>query len=140
MIADAPIPGLLIPKPCFVRDGATGEVHFKEDPNGAAGEVEIILAHAPLLITGRLRDADENVEALHLSWKRFNGWRHKTADRGTVLDARKLVTLADDGAPVTSANAKDIVVYLDAMESANLRQLPAARVSSHLEPVMHSEP
>jgi putative DNA primase/helicase len=134
MVPDAPSPRLIIPAPYFLRADATGAV--RQGVNVVTGEaiqVETVIAHAPLLITARLRDAEEQTEAFRLSWRRpATGWQSKVVDRGTALDARKLVALADDGAPVTSTNAKDIVPYLDSLEAANHAQLPCARISSHL--------
>lgn len=132
MLADAPNPSLIIPPPYFVRGDATGVVIQRADPVLGVVQVETVIAHAPLMIEGRLRDAEEGVEALRLTWRRQNGWKGKTVDRGLVMNARQLVTLADDGAPVTSSNAAELVPYLDALEAANQERLPAARISSHL--------
>lgn len=132
MLADAPNGDLNIPLPYFVREDATGFLTAKHDQLLGTIQVETVIAHAPILIDGRLRDEEEGIEALRLTWRRRNGWLGKTVDRGIALDARQLVKLADDGAPVTSGNASELVPYLDALEAANQDLLPSARVSSHL--------
>ncbi len=123
-----PAADLTIPEPYFLRPEATGRVLG----GGDGVRKEQMIAHAPILITGRLRDVDEGTEALRLAWRRPDGWHDLTIDRGVALDHTKLLALADRGFPVASDNARDVTKYLHEVEAANLAGLPLARVSGHL--------
>jgi hypothetical protein len=96
------------------------------------GEQSELVAYAPVLVSGRMRDAEENSESLRLTWKRPNGWREIIVERAVALDHRKLVVKADTGFPVASDNAAALVSYLHRFEADNFNSLPATDVSSHL--------
>jgi len=128
MLSDAPLPELLIPEPYVLRP--TGTIQTIR-ANSEVSEREI--AFAPVLITGRLRDEEEDAESLRLAYQRpGNGWRQLTVDRGIALDGRKLVDLASAGFPVAGDNAKALAQYLHVLEAINHDRLPCQRVSSHL--------
>src|SRR5439155_17791762 len=40
------------------------------------------IADAPILITGKLRDAETGIECFRLAWLSPRGWRRKVVDRG----------------------------------------------------------
>src|SRR5262249_16698948 len=90
------------------------------------------VAYAPILIAGRLRDEDENVEYLQLSFRRGGRWHNQTVDRGIALDSKRLVALASQSFPVSSENVKEVVRYVHHLEGANHDRLRCQRVSSHL--------
>jgi hypothetical protein len=128
MLADAPLPDLVVPDGYFLRESATGYVVETRD-----GERERrIIAFSPILITGRLYDAEEKVSLLRLEWRRGDGWRRAVVDRGIVLNSRRIVELASSDFPVAGENAKELESYLHRVEAANRTTLPLARVSSHL--------
>lgn len=128
MLAECPCPELIVPEPYFLRGDATGHVVTDDDGKPTWRT----FAHAPILITGRLRDQEEQVESLRLSWRRQASWLDATVDRGTALNGQKLVELASSGFPVAGDNARDVARYLHRLEAANYPSLPAARVSAHL--------
>lgn len=125
--ADAPVSDLVIPDGYSLRSDATIRVTPSEQ-----GMVEHVVAYAPILIAGRLRDEDENVEYLQLSFRRGGRWHKQTVDRGIALDSRRLVALASQSFPVSSETVKDVVRYVHHLEAANHDRLPCQRVSSHL--------
>jgi putative DNA primase/helicase len=127
MIPDAPVPDLVIPDDYALRSDATIRVTPSEQ-----GMLEHVVAYAPILITGRLRDEDENVEYLRLAFRRSGRWYKQTVDRGIALDSKRLVALASQSFPVSSETVKDVVRYVHHLEAANHDRLPCQRVSSHL--------
>lgn len=92
--------------------------------------VETLVAHRPLLITGRLRDITDGATSLRLEWPRRGGWQHRVVARAKVMEARALVALAGHDAPVTSNNAASLVQYLADFEAKNATVFPEARVTA----------
>ena len=90
-IPDAPLPDLIIPHPYTLRNEATMIMYKNDDPDQPPREQAI--AFAPLLITGRLRHIEDNIEWFRLEWKRHPQWRSEYVDRGIALNAAKLVDL-----------------------------------------------
>lgn len=90
------------------------------------------LNHRPLLITGRLQDLYSPQQHLHIEWPGWNGWEQHIVSRGDALSARGLEGLSHIGAPVSGANAKRAVAYLEAFEAANRHRLPTAYASSRM--------
>lgn len=89
------------------------------------GEVARHVSEGPLYVTGRLVDADTGAHQLQLAWYGDHGeWVERVVARRTAADARGLVDLAGDGAPVTSQNAGDLVRYIAASAATNARVLP----------------
>lgn len=128
MLEDVPAPQLIIPQPYTLAPNGTGFAFTDDD-----GQPHMkMIAYSPVIITGRLYEVDEGTEYLRLSWKRPQGWRDKTVDRGTAFNGRKLIELASHGFPVADTNTKDLVDYLHKLEAVNLLQFPSARISSHL--------
>jgi putative DNA primase/helicase len=102
--------------------------------NAAAGETPSreVVAHAPVVIGGRLRDIDTGAHSLDIYWLRPDGWRHRIVDRGVALDKNRIVALAGEDLPVSSNNAAALTRYLERVEALNYAELPTAQVSSHL--------
>jgi hypothetical protein len=83
-------------------------------------ERETQRAVAPIWISGRRRDHDSGAISLEVAWR---GGR-STLRRAAALSHRELVMLADQGAPISSQSAADIVRWLEAAEVANEAVLP----------------
>jgi uncharacterized protein DUF927/Cch-like protein len=127
-LKDAPIPDLIIPDGYKLESDRTlGQV-----PNPMGFLMMEPIAFGAMLITGRTKDIDAEMEGLRLSWKRGGFWRHRIVDRGIVASARELVSLANMGFPVTSSDAKLQVEYFARLEAANFSALPTARTTSHM--------
>jgi hypothetical protein len=89
-------------------------------------------ASAPFLPVGVLRDADGN-ELLELRWGHYGEVRSQAIPRSIAKSGRKLVpALGDVGFPVTDANARNVELYLDAVEAANRDHLPVTIVARWL--------
>ncbi len=130
MLDDCPLPSLVVPKPYQLRANAT--LRIAEDDEGAP--VPHTIAFAPVLLTGRMRDAVTGGESLLLNW-RWPGqpaWQQRVVERSQALQGKKLADLATWGFPVADDVVKPLVGYLHRLEAYNRRQLPCAAVSSHL--------
>jgi putative DNA primase/helicase len=125
---DAPDPNVVIPSPYFVNAHCTARQYV--DDNGQPQSQ--VIALSPILITARMRDANEGNEFLRLSWRRATGWHDRTVDRASAMNTQKLIELAAYGFPAASDNTKDLTRYLRHLENANFDRLPTARVSSQL--------
>jgi hypothetical protein len=130
---DCPAPGLDVPERFSLRQDATIATTIKIDPQSGHGiPVDEVIAYAPIVIAGKLRDVDEGGELLDLRYRRPGGWQQLIADRGVALDSRQIVTLASRGFPVASPTAKEVVSYLHALEGLNFQRIPASQSTGHL--------
>lgn len=130
MLPGVPTPDLLIPPPYYLTPSAVAK--WVSGSRDGDSEHEQIVTHAPIVISGRLKDADEHLESLRVAWLRGAGWQHATVDRGKLLSSSKITELASIGFPVAEPIAKDVVTYLNTLEATNYDQIPCGRVSSHL--------
>lgn len=129
MLEDCPAPSLAIPHPYFLRWNLTGRMSTDEDGQPKPQTV----AFAPVVVTGRMRDAVTGDESLLVSWKwPGSGWTARVVERSQALATRKIMDLANVGFPVGDDSAKVMVAYLHRLEAANRPTLPCAAVSSHL--------
>lgn len=86
----------------------------------------------PCLVAGRRVDLGTGRESLTVAYRRQSGWAIHNAARAELLDAKRVVAFADFGLPVTSANARELVGWLDACESSGGRSLPSTTYTSRL--------
>jgi len=98
---------------------------------GADEDAEVIIP-APMIITRRFTDVDGDAEHLGVAWPRDDRWHEQIVLRGSVMDSRSILQLADHGAPVTSNNSTDVVQYLADFETHNLEVLPRALAARQL--------
>ena len=102
--------------------------------NADTGDTSAVdVSHRPIIVEGRFRDIHDQTITLALGWPTAaGGWQLHPAPRLKVADARQLVTLAAQDAPVTSNSASDLVAFLDDFEAANADTIPEVRVSSRM--------
>jgi hypothetical protein len=86
--------------------------------------IKALIASAPIYISERTINLDTHEEKLALAHVRDDAWKSHHVDRSIVMDHRKLVGQATYGLPVNSLNARDIVQFLQAFESANQYKIP----------------
>lgn len=130
---DCPAPQLEIPDGFSLRRDATIARVPETDPLTRQEVLsDVVIAHAPILIAGKVRDVDEGTELLDLRYLRPAGWQQLIADRGVVMDSRHITALASRGFPVASPTAKEVVSYLHALEGLNFERIPASQSTSHL--------
>ena len=103
-------------------------------PGKDGAEETVRVTTAPLWVVGRLVDVDTQAHSVELAWKSWDGHglTRVIVDAATAADARAIVRLADDGAPVHSANARDVVRYLAAAAAANLELLTVRRTAARM--------
>jgi hypothetical protein len=132
VLPDCPTPSMIKP-PAFSLDiSGTYEWKARRDPFAGTAIDTVLVAHAPLLISGRLQDIETRTQALQIHWRRPDGWHERTVDRAVAFDSHRIIELAGEGFPVFSNNAAGLTKYLEAVEAANYAGLPTAHVSSHL--------
>ena len=87
---------------------------------GQFGEAVQVLSH-PLMPVRRIVNVETNEEKLELAYSRgaSGKWRTLIAGREQLASAQKIIALARNGISVNSENAKEVVKYLSALESAN---------------------
>lgn len=73
----------------------------------------------PVFPVKLLRNAQEDRVKVVLAFKRSDGWREITIDKSVIASASRIVALSDQGIMVTSENSKQLVAFLEALESYN---------------------
>jgi len=127
-LPDAPdAAGLVVPAPWHVDGGGVVYVCITEK-----GAQESRKGLSPFYPSGRLVDQETGQQYLRLTWKQGETWYHIVLDREVCLRSNKLSAAAQMGFPVSSQDSKPLVSYLQAIEHANIEQLPSARVCSRL--------
>lgn len=127
VISDAPTPNIVIPPEYTMSNRGVYKIIFVDgEPQ------EVLIAHNPVIITGKSKDIDENNEVISLSWKRNGKWQSCYAERGVLADTRKIIQLADLGFPVHSLNSGDLVKFFAEMEALNETSIPEQFISSSL--------
>lgn len=133
-LPDAPAsPELVVPLGYELGPAGIARVEQRVGRDDEIHELRTAVANEPVIVAGRQAyEGDDGAEALVLYHKRSGRWRRKIVDRGVAMDARKLVNLSNQGFPVSSGRAGDLVEYIEAAEAANMRNLPVETVSQRL--------
>lgn len=94
----------------------------------------ITVCSHPIIPIKRLVDIDSNEVKIEIAFKRgMNAhWTRAIFDKSTLANSRSITSLAGYGVAVTSESAKELVKYLDYMESANFDTLPVENTTDHL--------
>lgn len=94
---------------------------------------QLVIAHRPIVVEGRLRDVEDGSIHLVLGWPGTQGgWNTQVVPRFQVADARQIVALSFQDAPITTSNMGQIVNFIADFESQNAEQIPQSRVSGHM--------
>lgn len=89
-----------------------------------------IVCRTPIIITRRLKSIETGDEKIELAFKRDGEWHTTIQPRSIAFQARAITCLADQGATITSENAKHVVRFLQALEAENIELLEKASSSS----------
>jgi len=116
---------LRAPDGYFVRSGCT----YRLDEDGEAGSM---VAAGVVVVTAILEELEGEDVHLRIEWLYQGRWRSATVSRGLLASSREVVALASRGLPVTSASARELVVWLSRFEHHNRPRLPAAYVVRRL--------
>ena len=85
---------------------------------------EVIVCRHPILPVQRLINIDTGEVKLEIAFKRGFRWQFKVFDKGTLASANKIVELSKYGIAVDSENSREIVKYLNFLESENYDKIP----------------
>lgn len=100
-------------------------------------ESDLQLTVAPIWVTGRLLNVDTGDCLIRLGWP---GWgqalRQQVVGRQEVAESGALISLAAGGAPIHSANARELTRFLAATEQENQDKLPIEYVTARCGWVM----
>jgi hypothetical protein len=94
--------------------------------------MELRASRQPILPVERLENIETGEEQIVLAFKRNYRWKEITVAKDVVASASKIVTLAKYGLSVTSENAKNLVKYLNDVESLNSDDIELKHSSSKL--------
>ena len=111
---------------------------YRCDENGVSyigrmGEEIQVISH-PLMPVKLISNIDNGEIKVQLAFRRGdNGpWRTMIVSKDTVASAQRIISLAKNGIAVTSENAKEVVKFLNELESLNLNDLPVQNSTGHL--------
>lgn len=80
----------------------------------------VMVCRTPIILTQRLKSLETGEEKIEIAFKRDGKWQTAIYPRSTVFTSRAITTLADLGCTITSENAKQVVKFLEALESENI--------------------
>lgn len=94
---------------------------FSREPDAkGTGWTKTRLAQGPILPVAVSQDIHDSQAILTMIWRTPTGrWVIEHVPRDTIYDARKLASLARNGAPVSSNNAKDVMKFIEEFEAEN---------------------
>ena len=90
------------------------------------------IASAPIFIAGRTMDVVTGEAKRQIIWRGPSGWCSRVVERRTIMDASRIVSLANLEAPVTSNTSGQIVAYLSDFEADNNHRFPSVRSASRM--------
>lgn len=95
-----------------------------------------MVAIRPIGVTGMLRDIDTQAYHAHVEWVPLSrgdmGWRSVVVAAATTQDARAMIALRDQGAPVSLSGVRHLARFLDELEAANHDRLPLASSTTRM--------
>ncbi len=86
----------------------------------------------PIAPVKRLVNVDTGTEKLQISFQRGGRWRDLIVDKRILASTKSIVQLADNGVAVTSETARDLVTFINDVESNNYDQLPEQACAARL--------
>ncbi len=100
--------------------------------NGDGSERKVTVSFVPIIISRRFRNLDTGLEKVELSFHRDGIWKKVLSPRSVVFNRNSILRLADNGFPITSNNAGDLIAYLAEFEQANDTNIPVVKSVSRL--------
>lgn len=88
------------------------------------------VCRTPIILTQRLKSLETGEEKIEIAFKRDGAWQKAIFPRSTVFTSRGITTLADLGCTITSENAKQVVRFLEGLESENIDIITKAESTS----------
>lgn len=90
------------------------------------------VCRTPIIIVKRLRNIETDEEKIQVAFKIRGHWKFGIFPSTTIYQSRNIVSLADLGALITSENSKQVVSFLEALESENIERIKEAKSVSQL--------
>lgn len=90
------------------------------------------ISGTPIIIVSRTHNIDTDEEKIKIAFKKHGRWKSGIYPATTIYQSRNIVQLAAIGVMVNSENAKNIVSFLDALESENMDLIKETRCVSQL--------
>ena len=90
------------------------------------------VCRTPIIIVKRLRNIETDEEKIQVAFKIRGHWKFGIFPSTTIYQSRNIVSLADLGALITSENSKQVVSFLEALESENIDRIKEAKSVSQL--------
>ena len=87
------------------------------------------VSHYPIIITETARNIDEGNEFLTLKYKKEEKIYTIRTERKTISEFKSITELSQNGFPVNSANAKQIIRYLEDFEASNIAYLKKSYIT-----------
>lgn len=118
----APVDGHRIPYGYWMHNKATGS--WKPNPKAPEDIKTFTVAHAPVVVSAKLKDLETSATTLQVAWRSPKGaWAHAALPKELAAQASKVVALAGADFPVTSGSAGFLAKYLDDYQAANYQQI-----------------
>lgn len=99
--------------------------------NGENGSEVIACPHI-IFPLRRLVNAYTGIEKIELAYKRGTRWRTTIKPKSVLASQNKIIELADEGVGVSSDNAKELVKFLNDVESMNYEIIPEIKAFDRL--------
>lgn len=93
---------------------------------------ELEICSKPLFITERYKDIEDGQEKVKLEYKSDGKWYELIVARNIIANSSKITQLADFATGINSENAKDVIRYLNDIESNNRLTIPIKKSISKL--------
>lgn len=118
----APVEGHRVPHGYWMNGFATGT--WKEDKKNPDEIKCFPVAHAPVVVSAKLKDLESGTTILQVAWRAPTGdWSRASLPKENAAQASKVVALAGADFPVTSTSAGFLAKYLDDYQAANYQKI-----------------
>ena len=109
-----------------------GDYPMMEYSNSTGAPKATRVCRTPIIIVKRVRNLETDEEKMQIAFKKRNRWKYGIFPSTTIYQSRNIASLADLGAMITSENAKQVVLFLEALEAENMDIITEARSTSQL--------
>lgn len=118
----APVDGHKVPHGYWMHGKATGS--WKPNPKDPDEIKTFTVAHAPVVVSAKMKDLDTQATTLQVAWKSPAGeWARAALAKENAAQASKVVALAGADFPVTSGSAGFLAKYLDDYQATNYQRI-----------------
>ena len=121
--------GLLVPSGYTLDHGGT----YSLKPGRGGAPIRERVAHYPMILEGYVRDVETGASLVVVAWFANHEWRRMVVSRESMAVGSDFSRAAAPfGAPIHSANASMVILYLAAFEAANIQKFETVRGVSRM--------